>query len=212
MAEYVLHCMAQSGHSYKVALMLELCGADWEPSWVDFFNGETRSEKFRAELNAMGEVPVLDHNGRLLTQSAVIMDYLAEIFGKFGWSDDDERREILRWTIFDNQKLSGMIGPLRFLRAIARTGETDVTKFLEGRARGALAILNNHLATRAFATGAKLTTADFSLCSYLYYDGEYGIDLSEYENIQNWLERIKAQQGWKHPYDLMPGHPLPDAA
>ena len=30
MAEYVLHCMAQSGHSYKVALMLELCGADWK--------------------------------------------------------------------------------------------------------------------------------------------------------------------------------------
>ncbi len=39
MAEYVLHCMAQSGHSYKVALMLELCGADWKPEWVDFFNG-----------------------------------------------------------------------------------------------------------------------------------------------------------------------------
>jgi acetyl-CoA C-acetyltransferase len=42
MAEFVLHCMAQSGHSYKVALMLELCGADWEASWVDFFNGQTR--------------------------------------------------------------------------------------------------------------------------------------------------------------------------
>jgi hypothetical protein len=57
MAEFVLHCMAQSGHSYKVALMLELCGADWEASWVDFFNGQTRSEEFRSSLNEMGEVP-----------------------------------------------------------------------------------------------------------------------------------------------------------
>jgi glutathione S-transferase len=24
-----------------------------------------------------------------------------------------------------------------------------------------------------------------------------------------WLDRIKALPGWKHPYDLMPGHPLP---
>jgi len=212
MAEYVLHCMAQSGHSYKVALMLELCGADWEPRWVDFFGGETRSEAFRTELNEMGEVPVLAHNGRILTQSAVIMDYLTDVFGMFGPSDTEERREILRWTIFDNQKVSGLIGPLRFMRGLMKSGETDVTRFLDGRVRGALAILDKHLGTHAFATGPKLTTADFSLCSYLYYDGEFGIDLSDYPNITSWLDRIKATPGWKHPYDLMPGHPLPDAA
>jgi len=212
MAEYTLHCMAQSGHSYKVALMLELCGADWEPRWVDFFGGETRSETFRSELNEMGEVPVLDHDGRHLTQSAVILDYLSDIFGMFGPADTGERREILRWTVFDNQKVSGLIGPLRFMRGLMKTGETDVTKFLDGRVRSALAILDKHLAGRDYAIGGTLTTADFSLCSYLYYDGELGIDLTDYPHITTWLERIKAQTSWKHPYDLMPGHPLPDAA
>ena len=43
MAEYKLHCFAQSGNAYKVALALELAGADWEPAWVDFFKGGTRS-------------------------------------------------------------------------------------------------------------------------------------------------------------------------
>ncbi|MFN3131638.1 MULTISPECIES: glutathione S-transferase family protein [unclassified Roseibium] len=212
MAEFVLHCMAQSGHSYKVALMLELCGADWEASWVDFFNGETRSEEFRSSLNEMGEVPVLVHSDETLTQSAVIMDYLVERFGKFGWETDEERREILRWTIFDNQKVSGMIGPLRFMRTLIKTGETDVVKFLDGRAKSALAILDKHLAKNDFAIGSKLTTADFSLCSYLFYEGELGIDLNEYQNVTAWLDRIKSQPGWKHPYDLMPGHPLPSAA
>ena len=94
MAEYVLHCMAQSGHSYKVALMLELCGADWKPEWVDFFNGATRTEEFRDTLNEMGEVPVLVHGDNILTQSAVIMDDLSEKFGAFGWENDEERREI----------------------------------------------------------------------------------------------------------------------
>ncbi|MTI43039.1 glutathione S-transferase [Roseibium hamelinense] len=212
MAEYVLHCMAQSGHSYKVALMLELCGADWEPRWVDFFNGETRGEAFRSALNEMGEVPVLDHNGELFTQSAVILDYLTEQFGHFGWKGSKERREILRWTIFDNQKVSGMIGPLRFLRTLKKTGENEVTRFLDGRIRAALAILDKHLGEAQFAIGATPTTADFSLCSYLYYDGEFGVDLNEYPHITTWLDRIKALPGWKHPYDLMPGHPLPDAA
>ena len=39
MAEYQLYCIAQSGNAYRVALMLNLIGADWEPIWVDFFAG-----------------------------------------------------------------------------------------------------------------------------------------------------------------------------
>lgn len=52
MDEYRLHCFAQSGNAYKAALMLELCGADWEPARVDFFGGATRSPDYRA-LNPM---------------------------------------------------------------------------------------------------------------------------------------------------------------
>lgn len=62
MADYRLHCFAQSGNSYKAALALALAGADWEPVFVDFFNGETRSPAYRAQ-NEMGEAPVLEHAG-----------------------------------------------------------------------------------------------------------------------------------------------------
>ena len=48
MAEFTLYCFAQSGNAYKAALMLNLCGADWEPRFVDFFNGETRTPEYRA--------------------------------------------------------------------------------------------------------------------------------------------------------------------
>lgn len=212
MADYVLHCMAQSGHSYKVALMLELCGADWEPQWVDFFNGETRTEAFRGTLNEMGEVPVLVRGDLVLSQSAVINDYLCEAFGKFGPGDETERREILRWTVFDNQKVSGQVGTLRFMRSLAKTGETDVTRFLEARIKSALSILNTHFGKSDFAVGAKPTIADFSLCGYLYVRDETGIDFAPYPDVLAWLERIQNLPGWKHPYDLMPGHPLPEKA
>jgi glutathione S-transferase len=57
-AEYQLYCFAQSGNAYRVALMLNLIGADWEPIFVDFFvGGETRTAKYRTEINEMGEVP-----------------------------------------------------------------------------------------------------------------------------------------------------------
>jgi glutathione S-transferase len=62
MAEYQLYCFAQSGNAYRAALMLNLIGADWQPIYVDFFKGgETRTPKYRAEVNEMGEAPVLTH-------------------------------------------------------------------------------------------------------------------------------------------------------
>ena len=69
MAEYRLYCFAESGNAYKVALMLELCGLDWEARKVDFFGGETRTPEYRRTVNEMGEVPVLEHGDRHLTQS-----------------------------------------------------------------------------------------------------------------------------------------------
>src|SRR5213080_1108875 len=105
MAEYTLYSFAQSGNCYKAALALELAGADWAPRFVDYFNGETRTPAYRA-INVMGEVPVLEHAGRTLAQSGVILDYLAERYPAFGGRDADERRDILRWVLFDNHKLT----------------------------------------------------------------------------------------------------------
>src|SRR5262249_18004305 len=106
MAEYQLYCFAQSGNAYRCALMLNLVGADWEPIWVDFFKGETRTPKYRTDVNEMGEAPALIHGSKKLSQSGVILTYLSERFGKFAPQGEDERLEALRWIIFDNQKLN----------------------------------------------------------------------------------------------------------
>ena len=213
MAEYQLYCFAQSGNAYRVALMLNLLGAAWEPIWVDFFaKGEQRTPEFRTNINEMGEAPVLVHGAKKLSQSGVILTYLAERTGKFLPQGEDERLEALRWIIFDNQKVSGYLGPFRFLRWIAKPpGDPAVLAFLKGRIDNALAIVNRRLAKGAFVLGERPTIADLSLLGYLYYPAEeFGFDIAaEHKHIAAWLDRIKALPGWKHPYDLMPGHPLP---
>jgi glutathione S-transferase len=205
--DYTLYCFAQSGNAYKAALMLALCRADWTPRFVDFFHGETRTPEFRA-INEMGEVPVLEHNGKRLTQSGVILDYLAQTFGRFGGDNEDMKREILRWLLFDNHKLTSYIATLRYLIMFAKTGETPVTEFLRGRVKSALTLVNQHLASRGFVLGATPTIADISMCGYLYWPDEFGVSWTDYPSIGRWLERIAALPGWEHPYKLMPGHPL----
>ena len=204
MAEFTLYCFGESGNSYKPALMLQCAGLDWQPKFVDFFNGETRTPAYREMINEMGEAPVLIHGDYKFSQSGVILDYLAEVSGKFGHTNDDERREILRWMLFDNHKLTGSIASLRFLISIAKTGETATTDWLRKRALGALAVVDGHLANNSFIIGKRLTIADFSLCGYLYYGEELPFDLSQFKHIERWLDAIKNLKGWQHPYDLMP--------
>ena len=211
MAEYQLYCFAQSGNAYRAALMLNLIGADWQPVYVDFFKGgETRTTKYRTEVNEMGEVPVLVHGAKKLSQSGVILTYLAERTGRFKPENDDERLEALRWIIFDNQKINGFLGPYRFLKNFARpAGDPAVMAFLKGRIDGSLAILDKRLAAAPFMLGREPSIADISLCAYLYYPPEeFGFDIAaQHKNIAAWRDRIKALPGWVHPYDLMPGYP-----
>lgn len=213
MSEYRLHCFAQSGHSYKAALMLALCEADWEPVWVDFFKGATRSEEFRA-LNVMGECPVLEGPQGTLTQSGVILYALGHRFKRFIPSDMAGNFEVQRWIIWENQKLNGMLGPWRFLKNFApeKARKPDVIDFLGGRSRAALGTLEAHLSGRDWMVGDAPTIADIGCAGYAFYpQEEYGIDWDDWPAIQSWKLRLQGLHGWSHPYDLMPGHPLEGA-
>jgi glutathione S-transferase len=208
---FTLHGFAQSGNCYKAALSLQLAGAQWTPRFVDYFNGETRTAAYR-EFNVMGEAPVLEHRGLRLTQSGVILDYLSETLGQFGPRDAGERRDILRWLLWDNHKLTSYTATYRFLRTFTSAPDEGVMKFLRGRAETAWSVLEAHLASRRYVVADRLTIADLSLCGYLFWPEEIGVDLSAYPALRDWLERIRAEPRWVHPYQLLPGHPLPAPA
>lgn len=206
MAEYELTGVAESGNSYKAALMLALCGADWEAKSVALFAGATRSPAFR-ETNVMGEVPVLVHHhaeGDLtLTQSGVILTYLARRFGKFGPRDENEGLEVLRWILFDNHKLSGNAGASRVLRVLLRKPDDPAIPFLQQRALGAFSVLESHLAGRDWVVADRATIADISLCGYLFWPEQLAVDWKDYPNIGRWLDRIRGLPGWKPSEELM---------
>ena len=208
MADYTLYCFAQSGNCYKAALALELGGADWAPRFVDYFKGETSAPAYRA-INVMGEAPVLEHGKLRLTQSGVMLDYLVGRFGRYGWNDDGERREILRWLLWDNHKLTGYTATYRFLRVLAADPEKAVVEEFGKRARAAWGVLDAHLTGRRYIIGERLTIADISACAYLFFDDELGVDWGQHPGIRDWLARIRAEPRWKHPYTLLPGHPIP---
>jgi glutathione S-transferase len=212
MTDYQLYCFAQSGNAYRAALMLNLIGAKWEPVWIDFFGaGVQRKPDYREDVNEMGEVPVLVEGDRKLSQSGVILTYLARKSRQFLPKGEDEELESLRWIIFDNQKVNGFLGPFRFLKNFAKpAGDPAVMNFLKARIDGNLAIVNKRLEKAPFLLGDRPTIADVSMCAYLFYPPEeFGFDIrKEHPAISAFLDRMMALPGWGHPYKLMPGYPF----
>lgn len=203
-----LHCFGESGNAYKAALTLELAGLEWEPVFVDFFNGETRGPEFR-RLNPMGEVPVMVEGDLVLSQSGVIQDYISSKTGKFGGRSAAERREVLRWVFWDNNKMSSQAGPLRFMMNFLPPEKRPdpVIAWLAGRFRSALEVLEGEVGRRDWLVGDQPTIADLACCGYLFYPEPFHFDRADWPGIDAWLDRIAGLPGWKHPYDLMPGHP-----
>src|SRR3569832_2650091 len=110
----------------------------------------------------MGEAPVLvdTKRGKKLSQSGVILSYLARRSGKFLPQGEDEELEALRWIIFDNQKVNGFLGPYRFLKTLASPpADPAVLAFLKGRIDGNLAIVNKRLVLSSFLVGVRLSFA-----------------------------------------------------
>lgn len=203
-----LYCFGESGNAYKAALTMQLAGYAWEPRYVDFFNGETRKQEFRA-INEMGEVPVLVEGDLTLSQSGMIQFHVAEATGKLLGRDARESAEILRWVLWDNHKLSGQAGMTRFLMNFLPEDKRPqpVISFMQGRLKAAYDTLNRHLDGRSWMVGDRPTIADCACAGYLYYPEPFGFDRKDWPHIDAWLTRLSQEPGWKHPYDLMPGNP-----
>ena len=204
-----LHCFGESGNSYKAALALQLSGLDWEPVFVDFFNGATRSPDYRRDVNEMGEAPVLVDGDVTLTQSGVIQQYVTDRTGRFGGATQAEKYEVLRWVLWDNHKLSSQAGMTRFLMNFLPEAKrpTEVIGFMQGRLKAAYATLDAHLKDRDWIVGDAPSIADTACSGYLYYPEPFGFNRAEWPGIDRWLDAISALPGWKHPYDMMPGSP-----
>lgn len=205
MSAYKLHCFKESGNSYKVALALAILGVPWEKVNVDYFDGQTRQPSWRVQTNEMGEVPVLEVDGRRLTQSGAILLDLAERFDALRLAEA-ERSEVLRWRLFDNHKFTANIASYRWLRTFAKPAPHEaVLAYMRQRTVAALEIVDRHLTTSRFIVGDRLTVADLSMVGYVYYPSEeLGFDLrAEYPGIGAWMDRVAETPGWKPPYQLL---------
>ena len=187
----------QSGNCYKIKLLLELLLIEHDWIHIDILKGETRTEEFLA-LNFAGQIPLLVlEDGRALSESNAILNYLAH--GSQWLSDDPYQLALIqKWQFFEQYSHEPYIAVARFIAKYLGLPDDRLEEY-EGKQKGghrALTVMENQLKQTSFLAGDYPTTADISLYAYTHVAHEGGFDLSAYPEIQRWIKQIEALPGY----------------
>jgi glutathione S-transferase len=195
MSAITLHHFPLSGHSHRAQLMLSLLGLTPEIHFVDLANGAHKTAEYLA-INPFGQVPALDDNGTIISDSTAILVYLAkkyDITGQWLPADAEAAAQVQQWLSVASGQIAS--GPAR-ARLITVFGADFDPKDTLTRAHAILQIIERHLSGRDFLVTDHATIADVSAYSYIAHAPEGNVSLETYPNIRNWLARIEGLNGF----------------
>ncbi|TPP05372.1 glutathione S-transferase family protein [Rhizobium glycinendophyticum] len=183
-----------SGHAHRARLFLSLLDLPHDLIEVDLASGAHKKPEF-LRLNPFGQVPVLDDDGVIVTDSNAILVYLAKKAGRTEWLPEDAvvAAAIQRW-------LSVAAGEIAYGPAAARLITVFGAKFnpeeVIGRAHTLLGRLESHLSQHDWLVGNGPTIADVAIYSYVARAPEGNVDLAAYPAVNRFLRRIEALPGF----------------
>lgn len=183
-----------SGHSHRVELMLALLGLPTERIFVDLAKGAHKQPEFLA-INPFGQVPVIDDDGTVLSDSNAILVYLAKKYGDGSWLPDEAlaAARVQRWLSVAAGEIAG--GPAA-ARLITVFGAALNAESVIAKSHALLKVMDNELAQTAFLAGDAPTVADVSSYTYIAHAPEGNVSLAAYPNVRAWLEKVEALPGF----------------
>lgn len=186
-----------SGNCYKIKLMLNLLGAEYEWVPVDILAGETETEAFLAK-NPNGKIPVLElEDGTCLWESNAILNFLAE-GTPYLLTEPRLRTQMLQWQFFEQYSHEPTIAVARFIQFYLGMPQerTEEYRSLHKRGYKALKVMEQQLLRTPFLVGEQFSIADIALFAYTHVAHQGGFDLVQFPAIQGWLDRVKQQPGY----------------
>lgn len=164
-------------------------GLDVEVEAVSLATKLTASGADFKAVNPKGYVPalVLD-NGELLTEGAVIVQYLADLKPEAGLiapAGSMERYRAQEWLNFIGAEIHKAFSPL-FRKDCPEAWKTVVLTTLGAR----LATIDAHLTKNSFLLGEHFSVADAYMFTCLGWSKWTGLDLSPFKHVGAYLARI----------------------
>jgi len=210
MSGIVLYDYWRSSASYRVRIALNLLGIDYEAVPVNLLKGEQKSSEHLAR-NPQGLVPVLEIDGKRLTQSLAIIEYLQETRGTPPLLPEDSegraRVRMLAYAIAMEIHPICNTGTVNHMVALTSGGDEAriawMRKFI-GEGLSAFEKLLDHPATGIFCHGNQPTMADLCLVPQIYNAERWGVDLKEMPRIRAIAEECGRIEAFRRAYPKEP--------
>lgn len=193
---YKLYDFLPSGNCYKIRLLLNQLGIEYERVNVDILNKESRTPEF-LKINPNGRTPVLCHDGKYLAESNAILWYLASNT-RFLPTDHYEQAQVLQWMFFEQYSHEPNIATSRYWVSILKA-ENEYKEQLIGKMKAgyaALDVMEQHLDGNNFFVANQYSIADIALYAYTHVAEEGNFDLSRYSKIKEWFKRVEHQENY----------------
>ena len=183
----------------KVSIALEETGLAYEPHLVRFDANDQMSPEFLS-LNPNNKIPaIIDPNGPgdkplALFESGAILVYIAGKTGRLMPADDAARYETLQWVMFQMGGIGPMFGQLGFFHKFAGKDYEDKRprdRYV-AESRRLLAVLDRHLAGRAWIMGDEYTIADIASFPWInnlvgFYGARELVGFDDFSNVKRVL-------------------------
>jgi glutathione S-transferase len=141
-----------------VRWMLEEVGEPYEVRLLNLQAGDSRKPDYLA-VNPMGKVPVIEHDGVVVTEAAAICTYLADAFPNAGLNvpvGDKRRGAYLKWLFFG----PGCVEPAVTDRAFPRKEEARPSTLGYGDYDTVMDVMAKGVAAGPYLMGEQFTAAD----------------------------------------------------
>ena len=191
----VLHGMGLSGHTHRVALMLNALGL---PYRFEDSPGPIRSSPAFLARNPLGQIPVLQDGDLTLADSNAILVYLVRRYAPDSpWLPQEPvaAAGVQRWLSIAAGEV--MHGPA-IARMISLFGLPDDPARAARISERVLTFMDGHLEARTFLAAGHVTIADLACYSYVAHAPDGGVSLELYPAVRAWLARVETQP-WFQP-------------
>lgn len=184
-----------SGHAHRVELLLSLLNVPTELVFVDLAKGAHKQAEFLA-INPFGQVPAIDDNGTVLSDSNAILVYLAKKYDTSGrWlpAEPVAAAKVQRWLSIAAGQIASGPATARLITVFGAPYDAESTI---ARSHALLQVVEQELTNSPFLAGNTATLADVAGYTYIAHAPEGNVSLADYPQVRAWLARIEALPGF----------------
>ncbi len=183
----------------RVLWALEEMGLPYEIVGMDHPNHDLDRDEFRAK-NPFAQIPVIDDDGVVVTESGAILLYLARKSGKLMPHDLAGEAQVFRWSIAALTSVEVPVLAMWFVGISGGKGSKPheaLQKWSDKR----LEQLDGWLADRTFVATNEFTVADILMTHVLSAGSTDETLLEPYANVRGYLRRCMDRAAWKRTLD-----------